>query len=156
MARNLVVMTKGWIDGSTWTLRTQFHDDDTGVKTTIFYTTAAGLTAERPLTSPRLSFDLVVGDADTEQDVVDALTLDDIKPGGGFETVFGNWIAIAEGHISVLSTGYTRDDFWAEWTKQNTSAIRSDARRALVTQRGWTVVAGSVHQHEGDGTTTEE
>lgn len=156
MARNLAVMPRAYIKDSTWTLRIQFKDDDTGTKTTLTYTQAAGVTVETGLNMPRLSFDLIVGDADTEQDVLDALTVDDIKPGGGVETVFGNIIDIAEGHIGNLTTGYTNQDFHAEWSKQNTSAVRTDARRALITQRGWAIPVGSIHQHEGDGTVTEE
>jgi len=156
MARNLAVYPKAVITASTWTLIVKVRDDDTGESARFIHTETAGVTAETPLVLLKLGFDLIVDDTDTLQDVDDALYVDDIKPGGGYETVWGNWRDQAENLITGLDTGYTVFDFWAEWSKQMTDAVRADARRALITQRGWTVPVGSIHQHEGDGSVTEE
>ncbi len=96
-----------------------------------------------------------VGDTDLDSDVDDALYVDDIKPGGGVATVWSNWRDQAETIISGLSPGYTRNDFFAAWTKQMTASVRTDANRALVIQRGWSINVGTIHQHESDGTVTE-
>ncbi len=148
MARTLQVYPKAVLTGSEW----QFTDKvgDSRFRHTI----AAGVTAETPLLLLKLVFDLVVEDTDTDQDVDDSLFVDDIRPGPQTETVWGNWQELAESIISGLAPDYTADDFQAAWRPQDTNAVRQDARRALVTQRGWTVV--SVHQHEGDGTVLDE
>jgi hypothetical protein len=153
VARTLDVYPKAVLTGSSW-LYTLSVSEQGGAGSEFRHTVPAAVTAEVPLSVLKLSFELVVADTDTDQDVDDALFVDDIKPGGGVETVAGNWIDTAEDIIGGLTPGYDRDDFWADWSKQNTSKVRADARRALVTQRGWTVNA--VHQHEGDGTATEE
>jgi hypothetical protein len=154
MARNLHVYPKAVLDGSSWTFIVKVFDQDTRANSRFEHIVAAGVTAEVPLRLLKLSFDLIVGDADADQAVDDALFLDDIRPGPQVETVWGNWQEEAEGIISGLAPGYSAADFWAEWSKQQTAAIRTDARRALVTQRGWSVPW--VHQHEGDGTVTTE
>ncbi len=156
MARNLHVYPKATIDASTWTLLVKVFDQDTRTTTRNEIQTAAGVIAETPLRLLKVSFDLVVGDADTDQDVVDAFTVDDIKPGAQTETVWGNWIETAEGIIGGLASPYTAVDFWAAWAPNDTAGMRQDARRALITQRGWTVPVGTIHQHEGDGTSTDE
>lgn len=150
MARTVHVYPKAMIADSTWTFIVKVD------LSRFEHTVAAGVTAEVPLSLLKVSFDLVVGDADTDQDVDDALFVDDIRPGPQTETVIGNWIEKAEDIISGLDIGYGVDDFWAMWRRQDTNAVRADARRALVTQRGWAINVGSVHQHEGDGTTTDE
>lgn len=156
MARTLHVYPKAIIEGSTWTFVLKVHEVGVAPQSKFVHSVAAGVTAEIPLRLLKLGFDLVVADTDTDQDVDDALFVDDIRPGPQTETVWGNWQNIAEGIISGLATGYGVTDFWAAWRRQDTSSVRSDARRALVTQRGWTVVSGSVHQHEGDGAVTNE
>ena len=103
---------------------------------------------------------MVVAATDTDQDVADSLFVDDIASGPSVETVWGNWQTRAEGIISGLTTGYTVQDFWSVWTFGDTQAVRNDANRAMVSGpggigRGWDIVAGTVHQHEGDGTTTD-
>ena len=123
-------------------------------------TVAAGVTAERFLPLLKVSFDLIVEDDDSDQDVADALFVDDIRPGPQTETVWGNWQDRAENILSGLTTGYTVNDFWSAWTGGDTQAVRNDTQRALTTGpggigRGWTIVAGSVHQHEGDGTSVD-
>jgi hypothetical protein len=105
-----------------------------------------------PLRELKVVFDVTVADTDTDQDVDDALFVDDIKPGPSIETVIGNWIERAEAIIGA--TDPTLADYWAEWSKQDTAKTRNDARKALVKQRGWTVTA--VHQHEGDNSNTDE
>lgn len=152
MARNLHVYPKAGITGNQWWFVVNVWGD--GPRSKFVHTETAGVTSEIPLTLLKLAFDLTVADTDTDQDVDDALYVDDIKPGPQTETVWGNWRKLAESKIAGLSPGYTFAVFRAAWTKPNTNSIRSDARRALITQRGWTV--GSVHQHEGDGTVTEE
>lgn len=137
------------------------YEPVTRVNSRFTETVAAGLTAERPLRLLKVSWDLIVDDTDTDQDVADSLFVDDIAPGPGVETVWGNWQTRAEGIISGLTTGYTVADFWAAWTGGDTQAVRNDANRAMVSGpggigRGWTIVPGTVHQHEGDGTTTDE
>ena len=154
MARTLQVYPKASITDSTWTLLMKVSEPAIGAASRIVETVAAGLTVERQLPLLKLVFDLVVADTDTDQDVADALFVDDIKPGGGVETVWSNWQDRAEGIISGLATGYTVDDFWAGWTVGDTQAVRNDANRALVSGpggigRGWTVTR--VHQHEGVG-----
>ena len=152
MARNTEVYPKAFLEDSTWHLTTGVDDSD------FDHVISAGVTAETPLQMLKVVFDLIVEDSDTDQDVDDALFLDDIQPGPGVATVWGNWQIIAEGIISGLSPGYTAEDFWAAWTMGDTQAVRNDANRALVAGpggigRGWTITR--VHQHEGDGTVTE-
>lgn len=154
MARNLQIYPTARIEAATWSYYLDVTDSATRVTSHFEHVVAAGVTAERPLHLLKVVFDLVVDDTDTDQDVDDALFVDDIRPGPQVETVWGNWQNLAENIISGLTGGYTERDFWAGWRPQDTSAMRSDARRALVTQRGWTVTF--VHQHEGDRMTVTE
>jgi hypothetical protein len=136
------------------------YEPATRVNTRFVETIPAGLTVERFLPLLKVVWDLVVADSDTDQDVADSLFVDDIKPGGQTETVWGNWQDRAEGIIAGLATGYTVADFRSAWTRGDTEAVRNDSQRAMVSGpggigRGWTIVAGSVHQHEGDGTNTD-
>ena len=152
MARNFEVYPKAFLRDSTWHLTVGVADSD------FDHLIPAGVTAETSLVLLKVVFDLTVEDIDTDQDVDDALFVDDIKPGPTTETVWGNWQAIAEGIITGLSPGYTAEDFWAAWTMGDTQAVRNDVQRALVSGpggigRGWTIT--SLHQHEGDGTVTE-
>ena len=156
MARNLHVYPKAGIAGTEWWFLVKIFDQDTRVQSRFEHVETAGVTAEVPLTLLKLCFDMVVEDTDLDSDVDDALYVDDIKPGGGVKTVWGDWRDVAEAIISSLPPGYTRADFWAEWSKQKTDAVKADARRALITQRGWSIPVGSIHQHEGDGTVTDE
>ena len=151
MARNLNVYPKAFLRDS-WQLVVKVGDSR------FEHVIPAGVTAETPLQMLKVVFNLTVEDSDLDSDVDDALFLDDIKPGPGVETVWGNWQAIAEGIIIGLSSGYTVDDFWAVWTMGDTQAVRNDAQRALVSGpggigRGWTITG--FHQHEGDGTVSE-
>ncbi len=155
MARTLHVYPKAILDASTWLLIVKVGSSR------FEHTVPAGVTATTELRLLKLVFDLTVEDTDTDEDVDDALFDDDIHPSPGqHETVWGNWQTTAEGIITGLDPGYTAADFWAEWTHGNTQAVRNDANRALVSGpggigRGWEVVAGTLHQHEGDGTTTD-
>lgn len=131
-----------------------------GTNSRFVETVAAGVTVERVLPLLKVVWDVVVADTDTDQDVADSLFVDDIKPEPGTETVWGNWQTRAEGIISGLTPGYTVADFWAAWTMGDTQVFRNDVNRAMVSGpegigRGWTIVAGMIHQHEGDGTVTD-
>jgi len=139
--------------GSTWTFYVNVYEHATRVTSRFTHTVAAGLTATTDLRELKYGFDLTVGDTDTDQDVDDALFLDDIKNGPGVETVIGNWQERAENNIAGLSDPYTLADYWAGWSQQDTAKTRSDGRTALITGRGWTVTF--FHQHEGDGTNTD-
>lgn len=155
MARNLHIYPSARIEAATWTYRLDVTDRATRATSHFEHVVAAGVTAERPLDLLKVVVGLVVADTDTDQDVDDAMFVDDIRPGPQAETVWGNWQSLAESIIGALTGGYTERDFWLAWRPQDTSSMRSDARRALVTQRGWTVTF--VHQHEGDlMTVTEE
>lgn len=156
MARTLHVYPKAVLDGSTWTFLVKVYEPATQANSRFEHTVAAGVTAEVPLTLLKISFDLIVDDLDTDEDVDDALFVDDIKPGAQTATVWSNWQETAETIVSGLTSGYTAADFRAAWTTSDTAGVRSDARRALITQRGWTIDVGSIHQHEGDGTNTDE
>ena len=136
------------------------YDRATRVNSRFVETVTAGLTAERFVPLLKVSWDLTVADTDIDQDVADSLFVDDIRPGPATETVWGNWQTRAEGIIAGLTTGYTVADFRAAWTGGDTQAVRNDANRAMVSGpggigRGWTIVAGTVHQHEGDGTSVD-
>jgi hypothetical protein len=160
MARTLHVYPKAVLKDSEWLLIVKVYEPTTRVRSRFEHVVAAGVTAEIPLRLLKLSFDLIVADTDTDQDVDDALFIDDIRPGPQTETVWGNWQTTAEGIITGLDPGYTVADFWAGWSMGDTQAVRNDAQRALVEGpggigRGWEIVAGSVHQHEGDGTVTD-
>ncbi len=160
MSRTLHVYPKAIIDGSTWTYTLKVYEPATRVNERFEQSFAAGVTVTTELRLLKVSWDLIVGDFDTPSDVDDALFVDDIRPGPQVETVWGNWQATAEGIIAGLTPGYTVTDFWAAWTRGDTEAMRNDANRALVAGpggigRGWEVVAGSLHQHEGDGTNTD-
>lgn len=148
MARTLSVYPKASIEGSIWTLTMKVYESATKANSRFTETVAAGLTAERFLPLLKVAWELVVDDSDTDQDVADSLFVDDIRPG---ETVWSRWQDRAEGIISGLTTGYTVADFWAAWSKKNTKDVRNDTQQAMITQRGWSIVAGSVHQHEGNG-----
>ncbi len=137
------------------------YEPSTRINSRFVESVAAGLTVERPLPLLKVVWDLVVADGDTDQDVADSLFVDDIKPGPQTQTVWGNWQTRAEGIISGLASGYAVADFWSAWTMGDTQAVRNDSHRAMVSGpggigRGWTIVAGSVHQHEGDGSNTDE
>jgi len=153
VARLLHVYPKATLEGSTWTFYVNVYEHDSGVTSRFVHTIAAGVTVTTPLSELKIGFDLTVDDTDTDLDVDDALFLDDIRPGPQTATVIGNWIGQAEDIIDGL-TDPTVAEYWAGWSHQDTAKIRQDTRRALVTQRGWTITF--VHQHEGDGTTTDE
>ena len=152
--RILNVYPKATLVGSEWTFIVKVTDLDTRSVSKFTHIIPAGVTATVPLLELKVVFDLTVADTDTDQDVDDALFDDDIKPGPQTETVWSNWQERAETIIGSLSAPYTVQDYWAEWSKQDTAKTRNDARSALVSGRGWTV--GAVHQHEGDGTNTDE
>jgi len=161
VARTLHVYPKAGIETSTWTLTMKVYEPSTKVTTRFAETIPAGVTVERPLPLLKVVWDLVVADGDTDQDVSDSLFVDDIRPGPQVETVWSRWQERAEGIITTLTTGYTVQDFWLAWSMGDTQAVRNDAHRAMVSGpggigRGWEIVAGSVHQHEGDGTNTDE
>ncbi len=157
MARILHVYPKVILEGSLWTLYLDVSEG--GVKEAdLTFSLPAGVSSAFPLVLLKVNFDLVVGDADTAQDVLNALTIDDIKAGQQIETVATNWIERAEIAINGLPLGFTAVDFQAAQSKQDTSKMRGDARKAMG-DRGWTEApdaVGSVHQHEGDGSNTDE
>ena len=157
MVRNLHVYPKVILDGSTWTLYLDVSED--GVKEAdLEFSLLAGVTTTFPLVLLKVSFDVIVGDTDTAQDVMDALTVDDIKPGPQTATVATNWVERAEADINGLSPGFTAEDFKAAQSKQDSSKMRADATKAMG-DRGWVEnpdSVGSVHQHEGDGSNTGE
>ena len=150
MARTFHVYPKATLVGDVWKLIVKVYEPSTKANWRFIHDLAAGVTATTNLVELKISFDLITDDSDTPQDVDDSLYLDDIKPGGGVETVWGNWQDRAEGIIAVLPASYTIRDYWSDWTQQDTAAVRSDARRALITQRGWSIPF--IHWHEGDGT----
>lgn len=155
MSRTVQVYPKAYIEATTW--HVVFKVDENGQGSSHFlHTFPAGVSndAEDTMLLHKIVFTLIVADTDTDQDVDDALFVDDIKPGPQIKTVWGNWQGTAEGIIAGLDPGYTDADFAAGWTKPDTAKMRNDAHRALVIQRGWTVTA--VHQHEGDHTVTDE
>ncbi len=160
MARTLHVYPKASIEGSTWTLTTKVYEHATRT-TSRFVETIPGITVERFLPLLKVSWDLVVADSDTDQDVADSLFVDDITPSPSVrmvKTVWSNWQDRAENIISGLTTGYTVADFWSSWTVGDTQAMRNDVNRAMVSGpggmgRGWAI--SNVHQHEGDGTNTD-
>ncbi len=158
MVRELHVYPKGVLLAGlpgTWLLDLSVYEHATGVTSYFTRSDPSAHNVEADLRDLKLAFDLVVADSDTDQDVFDALTVDDIRPGPQYETVWSNFVVRADGiYDDVLPSNNL--EFWAGWRKQDTAQTRSDARRALVTQRGWTVVAGTVHQHEGDSTVTDE
>jgi hypothetical protein len=129
------------------------YEHTAGVTSRFVHVIPAGLTATSDLRELKYGFDLTVDDTDTDQDVDDALFVDDIRNGPQVETVIGNWIDRAEVIIAGLSDPYTVADYWAGWSQQDTAKTRNDGRTALITGRGWTVT--SFHQHEGDGTNTD-
>jgi len=152
MARTVQVYPKALLVGSTWTLLVKV--DDAGVTTRIEQADAGGVVSPVPLSVLKVVIDLSIGDTDTAQDVFDALAVDDIKPGPQTETVWGNWMELADNIISGLPGGFTDKDFTTAWAPNQTNSVRQDARKALVNGRGWTVL--SVHQHEGDGSEIED
>ncbi len=158
MARNLSIYPKATIQGSAWTVMVKVHDTDTGTISRFEHEIPSGVAATADLLELKLVLGLTVDDADTDQDVDDALFVDDIRPGPSVVTVWESWQARAESILATLTTPYTQTDYWAAWTNGDTQATRNDMNRALVSGpggigRGWTVT--SVHQHEGDGTVTE-
>ncbi len=160
MVRNIQVYPKAFLDGLIWELvvKVGVSRFEHVVPAGVTAEPPAGVTVETPLLLLKVVFDLTVEDTDTDQDVDDALFVDDIQPGPSTATVWGNWQLRAEGIITGLDSGYTVADFEAAWTMGDTQAVRNDANRALVfgpggIGRGWTITG--FHQHEGDGTVTE-
>ena len=154
MARTLHVYPKALIDGAMWTLIVKVGDSR------FEHDVPAGVTADVPLVLLKVVFDLVVEDSDLDSDVDDALFLDDIQPGPQTLTAWEDWQNIAEGIINSLAPSYTVVDFQQAWTGGDTQAVRNSFQRALVAGpggigRGWDIVDGTVHQHEGDGTNTD-
>lgn len=152
MARSLHVYPKAVLVGSEWHFIVKVYEPFMQTNSRFVHVLSAGVTGN--LHELKVAFDLVVADSDTDQDVDDALFVDDIKQGPGVETVWGNWQARAEGIITGLGADPSLSEYWAAWTQQDTAAVRSDARRALITQRGWSVP--HIHWHEGDGTVGNE
>ncbi len=156
MARTLHVYPRAVIEDSTWTFIVNVYEVATGVISRFEHDVPAGVTATPLLVLLRVAFDLVVEDDDPDSDVDDALFLDDIQPGPSTLTAWEDWQDIAEGIINGLDLGYTGRDFQQAWTGGDTEAVRNSFQRALVAGpggigRGWDIVDGSVHQHEGDG-----
>ena len=164
MSRSLHVYPKPTLVGSSWdyVLFVREFDPATGerigARSKFRHTIPValpGLTAEIPLRLLKLTFDLTVADTDTDADVDDAHLIDTASGGPtNGETMWETWQTLAESIIDGLSPGYTVRDFWAQWSAQNTARVRTAARRILINGRGWSV--SDVHQHEGDGTVTEE
>lgn len=163
MARSLHVYPKATLVDSTWLVKlsvAEFDDADGSILNHMKFKPdiPAGVTAEIPLPLLKMAFDLITDHTGTDdfdtvvaQDVYDAIFVDDIQPGGGYETVWSNWQEQAEATIEAMSSPHTRQDFWSRWTKQAIQSVRDDARRALITQRGWTVPVGEFYQRLGDG-----
>ena len=147
MPRTISVYPQAHLEGTAWKLVIDVGENQ------FTHTATSTVAATTPLSLMKVVFRLTVGDTDTDQDVDDALTVDDIRPGPQTETVWGNIRDLAESIITGLTPGYTNTDFQAAWRTQDTSAVRSDAHRALVNQRGWTI--SEFHQHEGDNTVLE-
>ncbi len=148
MTRSIEVYPKAFLRDSIW--RAVVKVD----RSRFEHFAAAGVTADPAVQLLKVVFFVTVEDTDTDQDVDDALFVDDIHPAPGTEeTVASNWIVRAEGIISGLDPGYTVDDFWAAWTQGDTQAVRNDVLRAFETGpaggRGWTITR--FHQHEGTG-----
>ncbi len=150
MARNLEVYPKVTLIGSTWTLIVKVNSSSR-----FRHTIPANIVVTTPLRLLKFVLYVDVDDADTDQDVDNAVFVDDIHPSPQTEeTVWSNWQAIAEGIIEGLTPGYTIEDFFAAWTEGDTQAMRNDIQRAFMTGpggigRGWTITG--FHQHEGDG-----
>ena len=160
MARNLEIYPKAILDMSgTWTLRLRISDNDTGQSSSTPEFSAPGSPVpEIPLLLLKIVFWLSTPDDVTDQDVLDAFTIDDVQPGGGTASVWGNWIARANDVIAALPTGYTVQEFWAWWSTADTNNMRNDARNALEDGpgsigRGWTITG--FHQHEPNGSTLD-
>ncbi len=151
MARNLQVYPKVFLEGSTWNIVVKVME--AGNQTKFKHIITANVVATTSLQLLKIVFKLVVDDTDTDQDVDDALFIDDIRPGLQVETVWTNWQTIAEGIIEGLNPEYTINDFWVAWSKADTNQMRKNVQRAFVTQRGWTITG--FHQHEGNGTVLE-
>lgn len=149
MSKLLHVYPKAVLDSSTWFLDVKVFEAATRLTTRFTHEIPAGVVGN--IRELKVTFNVVVSDTDFALDVDDALFVDDIKGGPSVETVWGNWQERAEKNYTP---GMTQVEYWAEWSKQDTAKTRNDARRSLVTQRGWSVTA--IHQHEGDGTNTDE
>ena len=149
MARNLHIYPKAILDGNEWLFIVKVYDRATRVTNRFEHTVAAGVFAPTPVRLLKISFDMVVDDLDTDQDVDDSLFVDDIKNGPGYETVIGNWQVLAE--TNYAASDGSQADYYSQWSSSETKQMRNDARKAMVTQRGWFIEPGSVHQHEGDG-----
>ncbi len=151
MARNLHVYPKV-ILSSTWTLSLDVSEGGIN-EADLTFSLPAGVTSALELVLLKVVFDLVIGDTDVAQDVMNALTVDDIHPSPGqTETVATNWIERAEADIDGLPPDFTAADFMAAQSKQDTSKMRGDALQAFG-GRAWT--ATDFHQHEGDDTVLE-
>ncbi len=157
MSRFFIVYPKGILNGTMWEFIVEVYEHATRIKMEFVHFVPASLGISGNLIELKLGFDLVVNDADEPEAVFLALSDDDIRGGPQYETVIGNWIERAEANIVPPDPDadppippMTQADYEAAWSNQDTSKTRADARKALVTQRGWTVIA--VHWHEGDGT----
>lgn len=153
MARTFHVYPKAQLVDSTWKLVVKVYEPSTKENWRFVHEITAGVVASTALFELKISFDLIVADTDTPQDVDDALFVDDIAPGPSVASVWARWQDRAENIISGLSAPYTLSNYWADWAPNNTAKTRTDARKALMTQRGWSVPF--IHWHEGDGTSED-
>ena len=154
--RSVHVYPKAQLVGGEWDLHILITDQDTGERIEPVHVVAAGVAGEGSLMLLKVNWDMEIPDDAELVDVDEALFSDDIRPAPGqTETVWGNWQDTAEGIIAGLPAGYTADEFQEAWSKGDTAKVRQDANRALVIQRGWSIIPGTVHQHEGDGTNTD-
>lgn len=149
MARTLHVYPKAIIDGSEWTYVVKVG------ASRFTHTIPSGVAADVPMRLLKLSYDLTVADTDTDEDVDDAHWSDTASGGPtSGETLWETWQALAEVNLTAAGSPHTQAGLYAEWSKQNTQRIRQAGNRILVNGRGWTIA--NVHQHEGDGTNTDE
>ncbi len=149
--RILNVYPKTTIEGSTRTVTVKVFDQQTGIVSR-FVHIGSGVAAEVSLIGLKYVFDLIVPAEVTDQDIDNALYMDDIEPG---KSAWAKAGAMINTIIGGLPGGYDQAMFWAGHTKPATAAARADIDKALVIQRGWVIVAGSMHQHEGDGTSVD-
>lgn len=145
MARTVTVAPNAVLTGNQWLL--QIRVDDNGATTLHEQSATSTMTITGSAASPKLVLQVSITDTATVQDIVNALTVDDVVPGQRSASAWEEYRTRLES--SVATSGRKR---WLNYTSTLSGQVRTAVQRGF-TARGWTIL--SFHQHGGDGSVLE-
>lgn len=145
MARTVTVIPKAVLTGNQWLL--QIRVVDNGQFTLHEQSATSAVTITGSAASPKLVLEVSITDTATAQDIVNALTVDDVVPGQRVASAWDEYRTRLES--SVATSGRNR---WLNYTSSLSGQVRTAVQRGF-NARGWTILG--FHQHEGDGTVLE-